>query len=159
MFRARFLLPALVLALAGVMGCTSTARMVQGTPDGGTVAIPSNSNFWPCYHRDEAERLMARKCPNGYEIVKEEEVVTGKQATTSESVDRSTDKAKTGPRERTTTSTVTTMKDQTEYRITFRAKTPTLAPAQTAASLPATTLAPAILQTGGLPGRPIPAGR
>jgi hypothetical protein len=57
MSRARPLLPALLL-LAGVMGCGS-ARLIQLAPDGGVVAIPSNSNAWPFCYRDDADRLMA----------------------------------------------------------------------------------------------------
>src|SRR5947209_14583421 len=40
-------------------------------------AIPSNTNSWPTYHRKSAEELMAKKCPNGYVIDSEGEVVVG----------------------------------------------------------------------------------
>lgn len=122
MFRARLLLPAALL-LAGLTGC-STARFVRSTSDGGVVAIPSNSNYWPFYHRDAAERLMAQKCPNGYEVVEEQEVVVGQKQTTSQTVDRQNLGAKNGNRERSTASQVTSVADQTEYRITFRSKSP-----------------------------------
>ena len=55
-------------------GCHSTARYLRKEPDGGVVAIPSDSNHWPSYHRDEANRLMRMVCPNGYTIVEEKEV-------------------------------------------------------------------------------------
>src|SRR3954462_10714854 len=82
----RLLAPALLLAAA--VGCGSSARLINGTPDGGVVAIPSNSNYWPLKYRDDAEKLMAQRCPNGYEIVSEQEVVTGQTSTTNEDVER-----------------------------------------------------------------------
>ncbi|HEY8504282.1 MAG TPA: hypothetical protein VIL46_06840 [Gemmataceae bacterium] len=67
----------LVALLAAGAGCSS-ARHVVKEPTGGVVAIPSNSDFWPFYHRSQAEALMRRHLgPGGYEIVREEEVVTG----------------------------------------------------------------------------------
>lgn len=71
-----------MLGLIGLTGCAS-ARYVQVDQEGGIVAIPSNSNVWPSYHRDKAEALMRQKCPNGYVIEREEEAVTGTVAHTS----------------------------------------------------------------------------
>lgn len=158
MYRARLFVPA-VLLLAGLAGCTS-ARVVSLSQDGGVVAIPGNSNHWPFYYRDEAERVMAQKCPNGYEVVREEEVVVGKTQTTNESVDRQNPNGRNG--QRTTTSVVSTTADQTEYRITFRARSmvppgPVSPPASvivpTTATVPASEGLPA-----GLPPRPVPVG-
>jgi hypothetical protein len=39
--------------------------------------MPANTNCWPNYYRDHAEALMRQKCPNGYEVVREEEAVVG----------------------------------------------------------------------------------
>jgi hypothetical protein len=68
--------------LLGLVGCTS-ARYVQVTRDGGIVAIPENTNVWPTYYRDKAMALIQEKCPDGYEIVWEEEAVTGTVAHTN----------------------------------------------------------------------------
>jgi hypothetical protein len=57
-------------------GC-ARPRFVEVSREGGVVAIPSNSNQWPTYYRDKAEKLIREKCPDGYEVVMEEEVVTG----------------------------------------------------------------------------------
>ena len=70
-----------VLAAASISGCAK-ARFVEITPQGGVVAIPSNSNSWPNYYRDKAEELIKKKCPDGYEIVMEEEYVKGQVAHT-----------------------------------------------------------------------------
>jgi hypothetical protein len=84
------------------LGCSS-ARMVSWSGNEGVVAIPRDSDVWPCYSRTEASKLMAEKCPTGYQIVEEGEVVTGKTViSTSPSPVR------------------TQMADSTEYRIKFR---------------------------------------
>src|SRR5258708_22635815 len=67
---------AALLMLAATVGCNS-ARFVEVRPDGGVVAIPNNSNDWPYHYRDKAKALMRQKCPSGYVIDHEEEVVTG----------------------------------------------------------------------------------
>lgn len=62
------------LALTALNGC-SQVRLVENLPDGGVVAIPSNSNQWPTFYRNRAEFLMNRRFPEGYTIVREQEVV------------------------------------------------------------------------------------
>lgn len=69
----RSLVLLLALALAGCQG----PRLVRVDGEGGVVAIPSNTNYWPTYYRDKAELLIQSKCPDGYEIIREEEKVTG----------------------------------------------------------------------------------
>src|SRR5437879_2196534 len=78
----RLLLPAVLLAAAAA-GCAG-ARLIQGTPEGGVVAIPSNSNSWPHRYRESAEKLMADRCPNGYDVVEEKEVVVGQMTAMNE---------------------------------------------------------------------------
>jgi hypothetical protein len=118
------LLSAAALLLVAVSGCGS-ARMIQTTPDGGVVAIPSNTNAWPFQYRDHAEKLMAMKCPNGFDIVREEEVIVGVRTTTTTQVTGGVTQAgyKDNPvPDPTTASVVTTTRPQKEYRITFRAR-------------------------------------
>jgi hypothetical protein len=150
MSTVRLLLPAALLLVAAV-GCGS-ARLIHATPDGGVVAIPSNSNSWPNYYREEAEKVMVKKCPNGYDIVEEGEVVVGKKATTSELVDRSSPaNLPPGQGNVTSVSKVTTVSDQTEYRITFRSREP-----RPTAVLPSAPQAAPPAPTAGLPPRPVP---
>ena len=75
------LLLALCAGLFFAAGCAK-ARHVQINGGTGTVAIPANTNTWPNYYRKQAEDLMRQKCPNGYEIVAEEEAVVGQTAHT-----------------------------------------------------------------------------
>ena len=72
----------LLVGVASLTGCAQ-ARFVQVNPNDGIVAIPSNSNSWPDYYRDQAEKLMREKCPKGYDIVLEREEVTGQVAHTN----------------------------------------------------------------------------
>lgn len=71
-----------VLLFILVAGCAGR-RLVRTDAAGGVVAIPNNSNYWPTYYRDKAEEMIRQRCPNGYEIVGEEEVVTGTVTNTS----------------------------------------------------------------------------
>jgi hypothetical protein len=153
---ARLVLPAAVLVLAGVSGCGS-ARMIQSGPDGGVVSIPSNSNSWPCRYRESAEKLMAQKCPNGYEIVREEEVVVGQRSTTAAQTITPAGYKDGSP---TATAVVTSSHAETEYRITFRSRQPV-------PTTPVPTVSPVLMPVPsqvpppappGLPPRPIPVG-
>jgi hypothetical protein len=157
MSRLRLLLPAAVCLLVAVSGCGS-ARMLSYNADTGTgvVAIPANYNFWPLKYRDDADKLMAQKCPNGYDVVEEKEAVVGQRATTSASTEtQQAIRARGGPLDRTNSSSVTTLSDETEYRITFRARAvPKPAPAMIA-----TPIAPVSAPPPGLPPQPVPFDR
>ena len=57
-------------------GC-STAHYVQKNNDGGIIAVGNSSNDWPTYNRNKAIDLIVKHVGPDYEIVKEEETVTG----------------------------------------------------------------------------------
>ena len=84
------------------LGCSS-ARMVSWDGAEGVVAIPRDTDVWPCYSRTAADKLMAEKCPGGYRVVEAWEVASGKTAISTG-----------GPTSRTE------MGDSTEFRIKFR---------------------------------------
>jgi hypothetical protein len=73
-----------LLALVGACGCASP-RFVSVGPEGGTIAMPSNSS----YYRREAFRLLDEKYPGGYVIDHEGEVVVG-QVLTNHTTDHET---------------------------------------------------------------------
>jgi hypothetical protein len=108
-----------------VSGCTS-ARFIIADPNGGVVAIPSNKSGFPFYYREDAEKLMAQKCPQGYVIDREEEVVVGKVSTvrnTNNTQSSNGDKKQSFSSLVTSESTQThEVHDQTEYRIIFHGK-------------------------------------
>jgi hypothetical protein len=149
------LLPAAVLLLVSVSGCGS-ARMIQSVPDGGVVAIPSNTNSWPCKYRDHADKLMAMKCPNGYDVVREEEVVVGVKTTTAEVSNRVAQAGYKDNPEQTTTSVVTTTRPQKEYRITFRSRQPAPLPVPVVSTPP--VLAPVPVRPVSVVANPVPPG-
>lgn len=142
-YLAVFLAAAAAVSLAGC----ARARIVETSQDGGVVAIPANTNRWPNYYRRQAEKLIHEKCPEGYEIVEEEEYVTGQVAHT-----QARTKTRQSPRldlghftgdnekmedgeaslaglsiplgsTREDTDATTQYRDVTEYRIRFRPRT------------------------------------
>jgi hypothetical protein len=76
----------IVLWLGGLMlpGCASTsdARYVYQDNEFGVVAIPKNTTQGPTHYREQAEALMGQHFPQGYEIVRAEEVVDGSRTLT-----------------------------------------------------------------------------
>jgi hypothetical protein len=152
---------ALCAALAaGACGCNS-ARLVRWDGSSGVVAIPRNDNSWPAYNREHAEALMKEKCPHGYTVVSEEEVVTGQVQHTNVNTDRSGNATLAAlhlDSVKTSTSETTSVEDRKEWRITFR---PAEGPpagmpgpiTQTGAFVPVAPAPP------GLPATPMPVGR
>jgi hypothetical protein len=65
-------------------GCatTSDVRYVYQDAQFGVVAIPRNAPNGPERYREQAEALMAQHFPDGYEIVRAEEVVAGSRTLT-----------------------------------------------------------------------------
>jgi hypothetical protein len=124
----RILAGAVVLLALGSVGCTGP-RIISQDQYGGVIAMPSNSNYWPTYYRSKAEEMMAKKCPQGFHIEHEEEVVVGQSVTNRNTSDTQTQdipgrKNRSDLQVTTTESThTTTAHDLTEYRITFRANT------------------------------------
>lgn len=146
--RMRFL-SALMIGLFTLAGCASP-RFVQMDQGGGIVALRENTNVWPTYYRDKAATMIGRKCPNGYEIVREEEVATGTVSHTNSQTDtreapsalfgggnnRTEKSGKQGERSSSTfggiavplgetqqtTQRTTTVRDVTEWRIYYRAR-------------------------------------
>jgi len=116
----RLLLIALILLGSTACGCV---RYVQKGPDYGVVAMPMDTNVWPFQFRQKAEKLMQDHFPNGYVIENEGEAVVGQ---TIESETEEVD----GPNYRKgnwslgfgSSKTTSTINDQTEWRILYRAK-------------------------------------
>lgn len=97
-------------ALAATLcSCVASARFVVVEPGGGAVAIFRNT---PAY-REKALALMAEKCPGGFNIVREEEVVVGETVTR----ERSTEYDKF--REELRTTEEKRARPTVEWRITF----------------------------------------
>jgi len=69
----------LLIVVPLVAGCAEmhAARYVYQDGQFGVVGIPTDTSYWPTYYRKQAEALMAAHFPEGYEIVRTEEVVEG----------------------------------------------------------------------------------
>ena len=83
--RAQIAIGVVFLWMGSAMsGCAVTpdARYVYQDGQFGVIAIPKNTNERPKFYRTQAESLMARHFPQGYEIVRAEEVVEGSRTLT-----------------------------------------------------------------------------
>jgi hypothetical protein len=71
-----------VLVVAGLSGCgmaRPNARYIYQDGEFGVIGIPQNSPYGRRDYLKQAESLMARHFPDGYEIVRAEEVVEGQR--------------------------------------------------------------------------------
>lgn len=70
-----------LLALSIAPGCAGNgdARYVYQDGQYGVIGIPKNSNRWPHRYCDQADTLMKDHFPEGYQVVRAEEVVEGKR--------------------------------------------------------------------------------
>jgi hypothetical protein len=68
----------------GMVGCAGTGEVRYVYQDGqsGVIGLPENSSHWPTYYHQRAEELMAKHFPEGYEIVRAEEVEEGSRTLT-----------------------------------------------------------------------------
>jgi hypothetical protein len=73
-----------VLSLFSLSGCAATgqARYVYQDGEFGVVGIPENTSRWPTFYREQAEALMLKHFPDGYDIVRAEEVEEGTRTLT-----------------------------------------------------------------------------
>jgi hypothetical protein len=73
-----------VVLAVGTLGCAGErqVRYVYQDQVSGVIGMPENSSHWPTYYRKHAEELMAQHFPEGYEIVRAEEVVEGSRTLT-----------------------------------------------------------------------------
>lgn len=77
--------PSVVLVLSALTaGCATSgqARYVYQDGQFGVVGIPENTDQWPTNYRERAEALMAVHFPDGYEIIRAEEVIEGSRTLT-----------------------------------------------------------------------------
>lgn len=131
---------AVLVAVTAAVGCAGP-RQVSRSAGEGVIALPSNTDSWPHRHRSKALDLIAQHVGPDYEIVSEQEVVTGHTTIN----DQKTDREMTFntaipflPAEREKTTTTVTQVPQKEWHIAYRKRSVPAAVAQ-----PANTVAPA----------------
>jgi hypothetical protein len=69
----------LTLLVVGLSGCATTesVRYVYQDKSFGVIGMPENTDRWPTRYHRKAEKLMKEHFPEGYEIVRAEEVAEG----------------------------------------------------------------------------------
>jgi hypothetical protein len=85
--RAQQIRTAALFSILGLMnvGCAGVREVRYVYQDGqsGVIGLPENTSRWPTYYRDHAEELMRKHFPEGYEIVRAEEVEEGERTVTT----------------------------------------------------------------------------
>lgn len=68
----------------GTLGCAGTGQVRYVYQDGqsGVIGLPENTSHWPTYYRQHAEELMSKHFPEGFEVVRAEEVDEGSRTLT-----------------------------------------------------------------------------
>ena len=112
MTRTRY---SLLLMMLLFSGCATSARYVVREADWGVVAVPAPTT-WPVNHVDRAKQLMSDHFPDGYVVDREEEVIVGQTTSTNSHIHEHGN----GGHEQQ----VTTTRDQSEWRITYRRAEP-----------------------------------
>lgn len=74
----------LSIVMLGTVGCSGAreVRYVYQDAYAGVIGMPANTSQWPTYYRKHADKLMEKHFPEGYEIVRAEEVVEGSRTVT-----------------------------------------------------------------------------
>lgn len=117
------LLPLLTLVSMALPACgeLTLTREVRRTPSEGEIALMDPRDT----AHQQAERLMAARCPKGYDIVEEGEAVVGQTT----SADTTKHKGFFGPTQTTTAQS----EDRREWRVKYKCKTDGAATAKAAA--------------------------
>ena len=68
---------ALLAAITSGCATTQSVRYVYQDRNFGVIGMPENTNHWPTYYHHKAEKLMGEHFPEGYEVVRAEEVTEG----------------------------------------------------------------------------------
>jgi hypothetical protein len=74
----------IVLCALVASGCATSgqARYVYQDGQFGVIGIPENTSAWPTYYRAQADVLMQKHFPEGFEVVRAEEVEEGSRTLT-----------------------------------------------------------------------------
>ena len=105
------------------VGCASP-RIVSAMPGQVVIAVPDNSNSWPMHYQDEAAK-KAREHLSDPVLVSVQQVKVGETVVNnqdSNKQDLGKGKKKLG--ELTTTTSTTSVKDEYEYYLEYRSKSP-----------------------------------
>lgn len=118
----------LAIALTGIVCCASgcaSARVVRVDSNSVVVAVPDQTNDWPFHYRDEALKVAKENIKDPILVssvrVKVGESITSNQNSNTHDLGGK-DKPKFG--EITSTSSVTSIRDEFEYHLEFRSHTP-----------------------------------
>ena len=119
------LLGTFVLVVAGLSGCATPARVVDSDRTKVVVAVPDNTNTWPFYYRDEAQRAASELIQDPV-LTSSTRVKVGEQMTNTQDTTRRDIGQKDKPRfgEVVTSTNTTSVSDKYEYHLVFVSQSP-----------------------------------
>src|SRR5215210_2156680 len=117
------LLGGIVFVMVGLSGCASPARVISQDSTSVLVAIPDNTNTWPFYYRDEAER-SAGEYIHDTVLVTSSRVKVGEQLTNTQDTTRRELGKEKKFGEVVTSTNSTSVSDKYEYHLEFRSRGP-----------------------------------
>lgn len=113
----------LVVVVSGLSGCASPARVIRQDAASVVVAVPDNTNTWPFYYRDAADRAAAGHIHDPV-VTRFERVKVGEQATTMSDTTRRELGAHRSFGDVITSTNTVTLSDQFEYHFEYRSNGP-----------------------------------
>ena len=117
------LMSTFVFVIAGLSGCASPARVIDSDKTKVTVAIPDNTNTWPFYYRDEAERAAGEYIHDPV-LVTSSRVKVGEQMTNTQDTTRRELGKERKFGDVVTSTNSTSVSDKYEYHMEFRSRGP-----------------------------------
>lgn len=106
-----------ILVVAGLSGCASPARVIRQDSASVVVAIPDNTNTWPFYYRDEAERAAG-------DYIHDPVLVTSSRVKVGEQLTNTQDSSRRDGGEVMSSKNITSVSDRYEYHLEFRSRGP-----------------------------------
>jgi hypothetical protein len=138
----------LAFVVAGLSGCATPAKVIDQDAARVVVSIPDNTNTWPYYHRDEAQRAAGEFIHDPV-LVSTARVKVGEQLTNTQDVTRR-DLGKNKKFGEVMTSTNTSaVTDRYEYHLEFRSRGPVMVSTSPPGGLPAGATGNAVMPAGG----------
>jgi hypothetical protein len=116
---SRTVVGVLFVAVAGLSGCASPARVIDHEVGRVVVAVPDNTNSWPFYYEDAAKEAAAAHIPDPI-LSSSHRVKVGEQTTTASDTTRKELGKERSFGDIVTSTSTTATSDRYEYHLEFR---------------------------------------
>jgi hypothetical protein len=120
---SRTVVGVLFVAVAGLSGCASPARVIDHEANRVVVAVPDNTNAWPFYYEDAAKEAAAAHIADPV-LTSSHRVKVGEQTTTATDTTRKELGKERSFGDIVTSTSTTATADRYEYHLEFRSGSP-----------------------------------